>query len=203
MNALLGWHTRLGEVGLRLFRLHLLWLGWTLVGGGLLGIFPATAAVYAVVRRDLMGRGEPSRLRAEFGAAWREQFRGANILGYSFLGLWALLLLDRHLVATVDLGSAGQGLAGLFWVLAVFLSCMSAAVWPLAAHFAEGVPKLIVRSAVFVLARPLIAGFNAGAVAVVLCVYNVVPGLVPVFGITVPVYLSFVYLWSTRLLPRP
>lgn len=202
MNALLGVHTRVGEVGLRLFRLHLLWFGWTLAGGGLLGIFPATAAVCAVVRRDLMGRDEPSRLGAEFGTAWREQFRNANALGYTLLTLWALLLLDRHVVATIDLGAAGPGLAWLFWLLAMFLSAMSAAVWPLAAHFAESVPKLIVRSALFVLARPLIAGFNACAVAIVLSVYYVVPGLLPVFGITVPLYLSFAYLWSTRLLPR-
>ncbi|KAB8194142.1 DUF624 domain-containing protein [Nonomuraea phyllanthi] len=203
MNALLGWHTRLGEVGLRLFLLHLLWLGGTLAGGVVLGVFPATAAVYAVVRRDLMGRDEPSRLREEFATAWRREFRAANALGYAFLALWALLLLDRHVVATVDLGAAGPALAGLFWLLAVFLFGMSVAAGPLAAHFAESVPKLVVRSALFVLARPLVAGLNAVAVAVVLCVYYVVPGLVPVFGIAAPACLSFAYLWSTGLLPRP
>ncbi|MEV0618862.1 DUF624 domain-containing protein [Nonomuraea sp. NPDC050404] len=202
MNTLLGWHTRAGEIGLRLLRLHLLWLGWTLAGGIVLGVFPATAAVYAVIRRDLRGGDEAAPLRQEFRTAWRREFRAANLLGHTFLILWALLLLDRHLVATVDLGQAGPALAGLLWLLAFLLFCMSAAVGPLAAHFAESVPKLVVRSALLVLARPAVAAFNALTVAVVLCAYYVLPGLVPVFGVVAPAYLSSVYLWSTRLLPK-
>lgn len=203
MNALLGWHTRLGEVGLRLFRLQLFWLGWTLAGGIVLGVFPATAAVYAVVRRDHLGRDEPVPLREEFRTAWRREFRAANALGYTFLALWALVLFDRRLLATADLGVAGPALAGLLWLLSFFLFAMTVVAWPLAAHFAESVPKLVLRSALFVLGRPLTAAFTGLVVAVVLCVYYVIPGLVPVFGFVAPAYLSFAHLWSTRVLPRP
>ena len=208
MNRVLGWHTWVGETGLRLFLLHVYWIGHTLLGGVVLGIFPATAAVHAVIRRDLMaaregGSGDPrGSLREEFHRAWKQEFRQANTLGYTFVVMWALLLLDRRVLDSVDLGVGAPVLAGLLWLLTGFVFCMTAHVGALSAHFSEGVFALVRRSAVFVLARPLQAGLNAVIVAVVLCVYYVVPGLVPVFGLVVPTYLSFVYIWSTSVLPH-
>jgi uncharacterized membrane protein YesL len=206
MKRLLSWHTNLGETGLRLFLLNLLWLGWTLAGGIVLGIFPATAAVYAIVRKDLMRSHDlssPERepLHREFRAAWMREFRSANCLGYTFAVIWVLVLFDRRLLGALDLGTVGPVLAGLLWLITAFVFCMTVSVGVLAAHFAENVPALVRRSAVFVLARPVYAGINAALVAVVLCVYYVVPGLAPVFGLAAPVYLSFAYIWSTGVLP--
>lgn len=208
MGRLLGWHTRAGDLGLRLLRLHLLWIGWTLRGGVVLGIFPATAAVCAVVRRDLLrGEDDPDRapLRHELGAFWRQELVGANVLGYAVTALWAVLLVDRHLLGVVDLGAVGPVLAGLLWVLTAFAFVATAALPALQAHFAEGPGALLRRAAVLVLARPKQALLNALVVGVVLCGYYVVPGLVPVFGVALPAYLSFSCLWSSGLLgaPRP
>lgn len=57
------------------------------------------------------------------------------------------------------------------------------------------------RGAVFVVARPVMALLNALVVGVVGCLYYVISGLVPVFGIAAPAYLSFHYLWSSGVLP--
>jgi uncharacterized membrane protein YesL len=206
MNRLLGWHTRAGELGLRLLQLHLMWIGWTLLGGVVLGVFPATAAVCAVVRRDLIrGDGDPDRapLQQEFHAFWRQEFYAANTLGYAVAGLWAVLLFDRHLLGSLDLGAAEPVVAGLVWVLMAFAFLMTAALPALSAHFDEGTTALLRRSAVLVMARPRQALFNALVVGVVLCVYYVVPGLVPVFGIALPAYLSFSSLWESGMLGMP
>jgi uncharacterized membrane protein YesL len=205
MNRLVGWHTTAGEIGLRLLKLHLLWLGWTLAGGVLLGVFPATAAVHAVIRRDLLRGDDDDRaaLREEFRIFWRESFAGANVLGYVVTALWALLLLDRHLLSRVDMGGAAPALAGLLWVLTAVLFVMTASLGSLHAHFAEGPLSMLRRSAVLAVARPKHAIMNALAVGVVLCAYYVVPGLIPVFGVALPAYLSFAVLWRSGLLPAP
>lgn len=211
MNRLLGWHTRAGELGLRLLQLHLLWIVGTLRGGVLLGVFPATAAVVAVIRRDVLDDDLPPEgehrhrepLRREFSTFWRQELVPANALGYAVTGLWAVLLLDRHLLGVVDLGAAGPVVAGLVWVLTAFAFVMTAALPALSAHFAEGAAALLRRSAILVLARPRQALLNAAAVGVVLCVYYVLPGLVPVFGVALPAYLSFSSLWNSGLLGVP
>ncbi|GEK19588.1 YesL family protein [Cellulomonas xylanilytica] len=206
MHRLLGWHTKAGDLGLRLLQLHLLWLWWTLRGAVVLGVFPATAAVLAVVRRDAM-RGDDDRdrlaLRQEFGAFWRQELRPANGVGWTVTAVWAVLLLDRHLLAVVDLGLAGPVLAGLLWVVTAFAFVMTAALPALSAHFAEGPGALLRRGAALVVARPRQALLNAAVVGVVLCTYYVVPGLVPVFGVALPASVSFWYLWGSGLLAAP
>lgn len=80
MNRWLDWHQQLGRLGLRLFQLHLLWAVWTVRGGVLLGLFPATAAVFAVLRADVLrGTGafadDPPRYgpnsAGSIAASWR------------------------------------------------------------------------------------------------------------------------------------
>jgi uncharacterized membrane protein YesL len=207
MDRLLGLHTRVGELGLRLLQLHLLWVVWTLRGGVVLGAFPATAAVYAVVRRDVRGGRDDDDLRPplrqEFGATWRQELAAANTLGYVVALLWAVLLLDRHLLAVVDLGAAGPVVAGLLWTVTAFAFVATAALPALQAHFAEGPLRLLRRSAVLVLARPRQAMLNALVVGAVLCGYYVVPGLAPVFGVALVALASTTSLWGSGLFGAP
>ncbi|QCB93546.1 YesL family protein [Cellulomonas shaoxiangyii] len=206
MGRLVGWHARAGELGVRLLVLHLLWIAWTLRGGVVLGVFPASAAVHAVVRRDAVhGVGDRGHraVRAEFRAAWHAELVPANVLGYTVGALWAVLLLDRRVLGVVDLGLAGPVLAGLLTLLTVVAFVMTAALPVLASHFAEGPVRLLRRAAVLVVARPWQALANAVVVGVVLSVYYVVPGLVPVFGLALPAWLSFATLWGSGLLPAP
>ncbi|WP_129336138.1 YesL family protein [Cellulomonas endophytica] len=212
MGRLLGLHTRVGEVGLRLLALHLLWVAGTLAGGVVLGAFPAGAAVLAVVRRDVLdaaaaerpGAADPAArtsLVAEFRAAWRASFGPANRLGWTVTALWAVLLLDRRLVATVDLGGLGPALAGLLWVLTLVAAVATLAVPALAAHFDEGVRATLRRAVLLVLGRPLVALGHAAVVGVVLAAYGLVPGLVAVVGLALPALLSFTTLWRSGVLP--
>ncbi|MDP4501706.1 YesL family protein [Nonomuraea turcica] len=197
MKRVLTWHTRAGEVGLLLLKLHLLWVFWSLAGGIVLGVFPATAAVYGVIRRELLGSTRPG----EFRRLWRQEFRTANVVGYVFTAAWAVLLVDRRLLETADLGVVEPLLGAALWLITLFVSGMSANVWILAAHFAEGPLALVRRSAILVLARPVQAMVTLLAVGVILCVYYVVPGLVPVFGVALPAFVSFAYVWGTTVLP--
>ena len=203
MGRLVGWHTRAGEIGLRLFQLHLLWLAGALAGGVLLGVFPATAAVHAVVRRDVLG-DEPRPMLREFAAAWRREFRTANVLGYTLAALWVLLLWDGQLLGAGVFGPATPVVAGVRTIALLALALVSAHAFALAAHFDDGPAALLRRSAVMAVARPLPALGNALVWAVVLASYHAVPGLAPVFGVAVPAYLSFGCLWSAGVLPpRP
>ncbi len=205
MNWLVGWHTRIGRFGMRVLGLHLLWVAWTLRGGIALGIFPATAAVYATIRKDIVTAGllEPVKLRPFFAATWKSEFGSANRLGFLLVAPWAMLLINRRLVSIVDFGSAGPVLAGLLTVLGVVLFACTAHAWILAAQFDEGAVATVRRSLTLVAARPLHTAVLVGAAAIVLIGYYLVPGLFLAFGITVPAALTSYYLWSTGLLVPP
>lgn len=203
IERLVTLHTQVGTLGWRLLKLHLLWLLHTLRGGVLLGAFPATAAVHEVLRRDLMSDDISERrgIWTEFDAAWRSNLRGANLLGYSLTLLWAVLLVERQLLA-----GAGSGLAGaagsLLWFATAFLAVACALVWPLAAHYDEAPVLHLRRAATLVLARPVIALVTASAGGVILAAYYLVPGLVPVLGVAAPALATSFCLRRSGILPK-
>lgn len=208
LHRFLGWHTVVGDTGRRFAWLQLLWLGHTLLGGVVLGIFPATAAVHAVLRRDQMvadgwsGSSQRERLTREFHLAWRRELLPANALGLTLGALWVFVLVDHWLLRTVEI-SFGPALQVPLWILTVVLVAVSGVVWVLQSHFAEGPFALLRRSFVLVLARPLLAFPAAGVLAITACVYYVLPGLAVVFGIVAPAGVSMLLIWRAGVLPGP
>jgi len=207
MQRLLAWHTRIGHLGLRLLCLQLLWLGWTVRGGIVLGVFPATAAVHGILRADARREDlapgdvpELRGLRAQVRDLWRREFAVANRLGAVLTLLWAVVLVDRAVVANVDLGSLGPVLQGAHTVGGVVLGVLTVLVWPLQAHFDEGPFALLRRSVVMMLGRPAITAITALGVGIVLYVYYLIPGLIPVFGIIAPAAIATACLWRMGVL---
>ncbi|WP_156253443.1 YesL family protein [Pseudactinotalea terrae] len=205
MQKLLDLHQRLGRLGLRLLFLQLLWLGYTLRGAVVLGIFPATAAVHAVLRQqerdgddDELPRWRP--LRTAFAEHWRRELWPANRLGLLLSLMWSVLLASRAVVERVDLGAPGPLLAGGHTILGVLLGLVTMLAWPLQAHFDDGAPALLRRALVLVLGRPAISLLAGAGVGLVLCAYYLLPGLVPVFGVPATAAIATACLWRTGVL---
>ena len=208
MNRVLGWHTWIGDAGFRLAHLHLLWIVHVLMGGVVLGVYPATAAVVAVLRRDRMeaddwpaARRRPSVWR-EFHDEWRRELVSANLIGLVLTLGWAVVIYDHRLLRAVDM-AAGPILQGLLWLFTLALLVVTATVFVLHAHFAEGPGQVLRRSAVLTIARPVLALVCAGMLAVTLGLYYVLPGLAVVFGTVAPAFAIMAYIWQTGVLPRP
>jgi uncharacterized membrane protein YesL len=207
VERLLTWHLWVTSVAARLFQLHLLWLAWSFRGGVVAGAFPATAAVHAVLRQDALAGGESThnwrQLRACFRAAWYAEVGPANRRGYALAAVWLLLGLNRWAVDLGILGATGPALAVVLVLVTVLIGVATVQVEVLAAHFTEGAGAALRRAAVLTLARPGAAVMNALGVGVVAYAYVRVPGLVPVFGVALPAWISTQYLWSTGLLQPP
>lgn len=213
MNRVLGWHTRLGDAGFRLAHLQLLWIVHTLMGGVVLGAYPATAAVFAILRRDHMeaddlqgGRHRPSLWR-EFHDVWRSELVGSNVIGLVLTAGWAVVAFDHRLLRAAGAGAVDMAVApalqwGL-WILTLVLLVVSASVFVLRAHFAEGPGRVLRRSVVLAIARPVLALVCAGILAATLGLYYVLPGLAVVFGVVAPAFAVMAYVWQTGVLPRP
>lgn len=207
MGRLLTWHTRAGHLGLRLLCLQLLWLAYTLRGAIVAGIFPATAAVHAVLRADERHhRQDPTHtpelrtLPAQFRQHWHTEFGPANRLGALLALLWAVVLLDRAAVTHLDLGALTPILAGAHTIGALVLGVLTILVWPLQAQFDEGALALLRRSVVMMLGRPAITAITALGVGIVLYAYYLLPGLIPVFGTIAPAAIATACLWRTGVL---
>lgn len=204
MHRLLSMHSTAAEIALRLFLLHLLWILHALRGGVVLGVFPATAAMHAVLRRDAMTRDHArAGLWHEFDAGWRSELGRANALGWSLTAVWAVLLVQHRVLTATPPSGLAAGVAGALWIGIAVLGVVTTLAWVLHAHFEESAPALLRRSVTLALGRPFVAlGCTAG-VAVVLCGYYLLPGLVPVLGMSLPALVAVTTLWGSGVLPRP
>ncbi|WP_339282900.1 DUF624 domain-containing protein [Oceanobacillus sp. FSL K6-3682] len=64
----------------RFLYVHFLWGGFTILGLGVLGIMPATAAMFAVVRKWVQGDGDRP-IFPLFRKTYKQEFLRSNILG--------------------------------------------------------------------------------------------------------------------------
>lgn len=78
---------------LELLQLHFLWIVYIFRGWIVGGIFPSTAAVYAVIRHWL-SKKEPQSLSKLFKQYYMENFKVANILGWTFLSVTFITVMN-------------------------------------------------------------------------------------------------------------
>ncbi|MFC0674617.1 YesL family protein [Brachybacterium hainanense] len=210
LGGLVRWHVRAGELGLRLFLLHLLWVLGTLAGGVVVGVFPATAALHAVLRSDQHeaalereDRLPPSRpgLWHEFWSAWRTELVRANTIGLVLVLLWGLLAADRAVVLA-GVGAATPLVSGLVVALTVATLLLSATIWPLAAHFADPLPRLWRMAMLLLLSRPALTLSIGAVLAASVWLLGRIPGLIPVFGIALTCWAISALIWRSGVLPR-
>jgi uncharacterized membrane protein YesL len=70
-------------------RLNLLWLAFTLLGGVVLGVGPATVAAYGLARRHAQGK---STTVGDFAAIYRKEFKSGSLLVLPIAAVFTLLI---------------------------------------------------------------------------------------------------------------
>ncbi|PTX64957.1 putative membrane protein YesL [Melghirimyces profundicolus] len=95
-QGFLGPVYRICEWIMRLACVNLLWISFTFLGLGAFGIFPATLAMFTVVRGWLQGRDVP--VFRTFWRTYRKRWSDANVLGYLLLAAGVLLYADFRLM---------------------------------------------------------------------------------------------------------
>lgn len=204
MKFLLSVHLGVSEVLIRLLQLHVLWLVGALRGAVVCGVFPATAALAQVARRDAGTREIDGwkALKNEFFTEWRREFRQSNVLGWVLLGSAALLIGEMRFLRVVSTGPLATMVGGLLWMLAAIVIAAAILAWPLAAHFEGSVFQTLRRALVFLVGRPAAALSYLGVFIGVIAAYVLLPGLLPVFGLAAPAWLASAVLWRMGALER-
>jgi uncharacterized membrane protein YesL len=160
--------------------LNLLWVAFTLLGLGVLGAGPATAAAQILVRRR--ARGDAAPLLRGFAAEYFRNFGRANVLALPVMGVAVALAMNwNYFSGAGDLFS--QFMAAGIFVAAIFLAGATCYVFPMYARYELPLAQYLLMSSRFAvrhLAGTVILLFISAAV-----VYasSAVPGLIPFFSI--------------------
>ncbi|MFW5985346.1 MAG: YesL family protein [Halanaerobiaceae bacterium] len=172
---------------------NLLWLFFTLIGLGVFGIMPATAALYSIVRK--WNKGNTSfPLFKTFWREYKTNFIRANLLGLImfFLGFILYFNLNYYREQTAAIYSYIYFLMLIFSFLYIILFLY---LFPLYVNYELKFHHLIKNAFLISILSPAYTLMIVLAMAGVVMVFMVLPSLIPFLGIS---SLAFVNMWGAE-----
>jgi uncharacterized membrane protein YesL len=131
--------------------LNLLWIGFTVLGLGLFGLFPATAALFSISRKWVQGNEEIALIKS-FSSYFKNALVKANLVGWLTSGIGAVLYINYRLIS--QSGTDVPLLVTVSYIIIVmFFLLMVVSVLPISTHFTGGPVELFKKTALFVLGR--------------------------------------------------
>lgn len=162
---------------IRMLYVNLLWVLFNLFGLVVLGAMPSTAAMFAVVRKWVLGEKDIPIFRT-FWESFRKEFIKANLLGYLLAAIGYVMYLDLQFLRQQE-GFFYQVLSycilGLFFLYIIVLLY----VFPLFSHFEMKTVQYLKWAFIVGLTHPILTIMMAASVAAVYCITSmIIPGLV-------------------------
>lgn len=131
-------------------QLNLMWLVFTLAGGVILGLGPATVAAYTLARRH--ARNESFQAWGEFWTVYRREFVRGSLLVLPPAVL-ATVLVGNYLYFSV-LGQDAGGLRVATFVALLALAAVGSYIGPLYTHYELPLWAYIPKASLLALTRP-------------------------------------------------
>lgn len=131
--------------------LNLLWLAFSVIGLLVVGFFPATVAMFAIVRKWVRGEQDTAIFQT-FWSIYKQVFLKANSFGWVLGVIGGILYINYHIIAiaSTDLPVIVI-LSYLFLVLLYFLFIVT--LLPGSVHFAGGTKEIVLKTIQFMLGR--------------------------------------------------
>ncbi|SDK02469.1 YesL family protein [Sediminibacillus albus] len=177
---ILEWITRFAYI-------NLLWILFTLAGGVVFGFFPATLAMFAVVRKWLTGKGDLP-VFPSFWMYYRKDFLKGNLLGLFLTVTGILVFLDIRYIQVTDFEWI---FAPLFAFMFLFL-LFTFYIFPVFVHYDLRIGQMIKNAFLIMLVNPVNTFFMLVCLVCVYFVMRFFPALYFIFGGSV---YAFITMW--------
>lgn len=191
-NGLTGKLYEACEWIMKLAYVNILWVCFSLLGIIVLGFFPATAAMFAVVRKWVMKETDIAVFKT-FWSVYKKEFVSSNVLGFIVFVIGYVLYIDLQYFPDSSSALSQFIYFPLLIVFFVYL-LMLLYVFPIFVHYDIKVLQVIKNASLIVVMNPLSNIIMVAGSAVVYYVMTSLPGLIPFFGGSA---LSFVTMWCS------
>ncbi|PAD67470.1 hypothetical protein CHH83_18605 [Bacillus sp. 7586-K] len=101
--------------------INLLWIGSVLAGLIVFGIFPATVAMFAVIRHLLLKDGTGKQILKTFAITYRKEFFKSNVIGVIYLVIGYLLYLDFQFIQNMTGASFYVFQTGMIFITIIYV----------------------------------------------------------------------------------
>ncbi|MGP4078777.1 YesL family protein [Pseudalkalibacillus sp. R45] len=171
--VLFEWITRIAYV-------NVLWIGFSLLGVMLFGLFPATSAMFTVIRRWVRGEDDFSVFRL-FWSTYKSDFGKSNAFGWIMAGLGIVLYLDYLFFSSS--GSTLFFLLKSFTIMLLFVYVLILAlIFPVFVHYKLTLFHLFRNTIFIAMLHPFKSLVAILGVLFISFIMFLIPTLIPFFG---------------------
>ncbi|WP_088102056.1 YesL family protein [Halalkalibacter urbisdiaboli] len=193
-GGLMGGFYRISEWIMRLAYINILWVAFTLLGLIVFGFMPATAAMFAIIRKWIM-KDEDVPIFKTFWSYYKQDFVKVNLLGLSLAIIGYILYIDLQFLQT----AAGSWIGILYipvLVLSLVYYFMLLYIIPVFVHYELKLFQIIKNAFLIMVMNPLA---NISMIAGLVILYFImisIPGLIVFFGAST---VAFIIMGSAYL----
>ncbi|MGE6257230.1 YesL family protein [Heyndrickxia sporothermodurans] len=181
MNTVVGKFYSVSEKVMKIFYIHILWIGFSLLGEVILGFFPATVSMFSVLRKWLMN--EETGITRLFWNTYRMEFVKANKLG-GILVLLAYLLYVNFSLSKLTSGFTHL-IIFLFLLMLIILFCVLLLyIFPVYVHFDMKIREYLSLSIMLGISFPFHTILMVIGCTLLYIVFSLLPGLIPFVSIS-------------------
>ncbi|PFO06273.1 hypothetical protein COJ85_08035 [Bacillus sp. AFS076308] len=152
-SSILGGIYKLMDWISKLALLNLLWIASTILGLGVFGFFPSTVAMFAVVRKWMLGEEEVSIVKT-FWASYKKEFVKSNFLGVFIVAAGLVLYADLLFIQNAAKSMATFLYIPLFIITFIFV-CTLFYLIPIFVHYEMKLTDVIKNSFFVMIMNPL------------------------------------------------
>ncbi|SDY28314.1 Uncharacterized membrane protein YesL [Evansella caseinilytica] len=167
----------------KLAYLNLLWLLFSLLGFVVIGIFPATAAMFAVLRKWFL-KDTDVPVFSTFFTTFKNNFFKVNLLGFLFAAVGYILYFNYQYLGTVDGGI--HSVLAVGWYIGSFLYLLALLfVFPVYVHYELKLLHYLKAAVIIAAVNPLALATLFVSLGLLFYLFYLIPGLIPFFGASV------------------
>ncbi|HEY4552313.1 MAG TPA: YesL family protein [Bacillaceae bacterium] len=180
---LTGWKEKLQSIlewVMRLAYVNILWLCGILLGLVAAGFFPATIAMFAVIRKWLL-KDDDLKAGAYFWKTYKSEMLKGNAYGYIWLALGLMLYFDLTFFRSFS-NLASLIFTYITFILGVVYTCALLFAFPVYVHYDQRVVKAVKNSILLTISSPVFAIVLVVAFGLPYYAVFKLPGLLPFYG---------------------
>ncbi|HOA41732.1 MAG TPA: DUF624 domain-containing protein, partial [Halanaerobiales bacterium] len=167
------------------------WVIFTLLGLGVFGIMPATAALFGIMNKWLSGE-ENIKIFREYWNLYRKFFVRANIIGLIIILIAVILYIDLDYFKTRE-GWYNILIKNFIYILIILYFLNLIYLFPLLVKYDIKIRYIIKNALIYIFLTPLEVFQIILGLVILAVVFYFLPSLLPFLAVSLPVY------WIARI----
>lgn len=165
---------------MRLAYINFLWIVFSIAGLVVFGFFPATAAMFAVIRNLIIHNDDRSIFKT-FWKSYKSEFMQANIIGYFMFIVTYLLYINFMFIQAMDSGFMTTIILVIFFTFGIIFAVVFLYVFPVLVHYKLKTVETIKSAFLIGVLSPFYTLLMVSTIGAIIFGFFLVPNFSPFF----------------------